>query len=604
MPTAPALQQHATLVCAPIRPTDNMDSTGRDRRVVVAGAVAAVVAGALAARLAGLGARPFHADEARVGYWILDYHATGAWSYRPIVHGPFLFHVNDALFGLFGASDAVARAPVAVVGGLLPGVAWLFRGRLDDTEVIALAGLLAFTPTLVYYSRFMRSDVLVAAFSLAAVGFAVRAHDTGRRWLLPVAAGWLALALTAKENALVYAAMFAGAGALVADRRLLTANPRGLSWTQSLQAGVTRAARGFWAWRRTLAASAVVAGAVFVAFYTPRPVAGGLGAAPTRLPSAVAAGSADAAHALWQTWVVDGVDRDHSYIAYLVAALRTLATTAVVVAGGGVLGFLAERYAADTPRPLVLFAGYWGLASVVVYPAITTVAGAWSVTHAVVPLAIPAAVGIAAVVRTGHSAVASRDTVNAALAGLVLLAAVAQVGVVAAETSYVTPQAGDNPLVQPGQPTSDMHPGLESAASVLGPSTRGDPAAERGAGVVYVGDQFAVSSPFDRGDPARVAGTSWFDRLPLPWYLERANATVTSTPRPDAVVSCDTAAGTASLCDAPVVIAPATHYDELAPTLGDRGYDSVTYELDADGPIIVVFVDTTAPGYEPPTPNK
>nr|WJK64443.1 TIGR03663 family protein [Halobacterium salinarum] len=189
-----------------------MDSTGRDRRVVVAGAVAAVVAGALAARLAGLGARPFHADEARVGYWILDYHATGAWSYRPIVHGPFLFHVNDALFGLFGASDAVARAPVAVVGGLLPGVAWLFRGRLDDTEVIALAGLLAFTPTLVYYSRFMRSDVLVAAFSLAAVGFAVRAHDTGRRWLLPVTAGWLALALTAKENALVYAAMFAGGG--------------------------------------------------------------------------------------------------------------------------------------------------------------------------------------------------------------------------------------------------------------------------------------------------------------------------------------------------------------------------------------------------------
>ncbi|MXR21888.1 flippase activity-associated protein Agl23, partial [Halobacterium bonnevillei] len=223
---------------------------GRRRVSAVAFAVAAAVLAALALRVVLLGDRIFHWDEARVGYWILQYQATGEWEYRAIVHGPFLFHVNEFLFGAFGRSSAVARVPVAVVGALLPATAWLFRTRLDDVEVVSLAALLAVNPVLVYYSRFMRNDVLVAAFSLAALGLAVRALDTRRGGYLVAAGAFLGLAFTTKENALVYVGMFVGATALLLDERLFTARERASNWSSTLHGELRRTARGVVAWRR------------------------------------------------------------------------------------------------------------------------------------------------------------------------------------------------------------------------------------------------------------------------------------------------------------------------------------------------------------------
>src|SRR6056297_2220217 len=100
-------------------------------------AVLAITALALAVRLVGLGVRIFHWDEGRVAYWILRYHESGQFAYRPIVHGPFLFIVNDWVFSIpfLGASDFSARLIVALVGGLLPLSAWLLRDRLRDAEV-------------------------------------------------------------------------------------------------------------------------------------------------------------------------------------------------------------------------------------------------------------------------------------------------------------------------------------------------------------------------------------------------------------------------------------------------------------------------------------
>ncbi|MDH5020800.1 flippase activity-associated protein Agl23 [Halobacterium rubrum] len=572
-----------------------MDSTGRRRRRVVAAALAVVVAAALALRFVGLGDRVFHWDEARVGYWILQYRATGEWEYRAFVHGPFLFHVNEALFGVFGNSDAAARAPVALVGGLLPGVAWLFRTRLDDTEVLALAGILALNPVLVYYSRFMRNDVLVAAFSLAALGFAVRAYDTGRRRNLLAAGGMLALAFTTKENALVYLGMFVGAAALLFDARLFTARVEGESWRSRTVGYASWAVRGLWDWRRTLVGSLVVFLAVFVAFYAPRPALYDALANPTELPAALGAGTVGAANELWGVWGISGsASRDHSYVAFLREAVATMGSAALVVCVAGVFGFLAERYVADDPRDLVLFAGYWAAASVVVYPAITDIAGVWSVTHAVVPLTIPAAVGIALVVGKGRSALASDDRVGVALAAVVLFAVVAQMGVVTAETSFVMPQDDDNDLVQFGQPASDM---TETLATVESVSTAHDD----GTDVVFFGDHFYVAQDYDPSDPASVAGTDWFNRLPLNWYLERGGATVDSTRTTTALTACggDAAPDGSDICDAPVVVMRVSHYDDLAPSLTERGYESRTYELTSTNTVIVVFVDTDAPGYQP-----
>ncbi|AHG03430.1 mannosyltransferase [Halobacterium sp. DL1] len=553
--------------------------TGRRRRRVVV-AVAAATLLALLVRFAFLGDRVFHWDEGRVGYWILQYQATGEWEYRAIVHGPFLFHVNEFLFGVFGRSDAVARGVVALVGGLFPLTALLFRTRLDDIETVALAGLFALNPVLVYYSRFMRNDVLVAAFAVTAFGLVVRAVDTRSGGSLVAAGAFLGLAFTTKENALVYLGMFVGATALLFDARLFTARERGETWESVAHDYVRHAGRGLFAWRRALVGALLAFLAVVVVFYAPRPAFYEAFGDPTRLPGVLAAGTLGAWEQFWGTWGTSGVSRDHSYIDFLEHAVRTIGSTSLMLTGAAVFGFLAERYVADEPRDLVLFAGYWAAASLLVYPAVTDISGHWSVTHAIVPMAIPAAVGFRIVARLGLSALQSRDRVGVGLAALVLVAAVAQMGVVTAETSYLMPQDDDNDLVQFGQPASEMGETLATVESVA-------ESYDDGTDVLFYGGHFHVRGEYDETSPGSVGGTNWFNRLPLNWYLERADAQTDST----------LVASAAQQTDAPVVIARASHYDDLAPTLSERGYTSWTYELTSTNTLFVVFVDEDAPGY-------
>lgn len=548
------------------------------RRVALTVAAASVLA--LVVRFLQIGERTFHWDEARVGYWILQYQVTGEWQYRAIVHGPFLFHVNEFLFGIFGASNAVARWPVALVGGLVPASAWLFRTRLDDVEVVALAALLALNPVLVYYSRFMRNDVLVGAFSLVALGLVVRAVDTDRSGYLIAAGAFLGLAFTTKENALVYLGMFVGATGLLLDARLFTARVRGTDWESVAVGYVRSAARGVYAWRRAVVLAVLAFLTVVLFFYTPRcsPTAPGcyeVLEAPARVPGVLVASLFGAWNEFWGTWGVGGVSRQHSYVQFLRDAIRTLGATSLMLSAAAVLGFLAERYVADEPRDLVLFAAYWAGASVVVYPAVTDISGHWSVVHAIIPMAIPAAVGTRLVVERGQSALASDDRIGVALAALVLLAAVGQMGIVATETSFRMPQDEDNELVQFGQPGSDLSAPMAAVDSVA--------ATNEGTDVLYYGSHFYVGGVQNPASPDQAKG-DWFNRLPLPWYLELADAEADSSVR--LLEIHDT--------EAPVVIARAKHYTDVAPILYERGYTSKTYALTSTNTAVVVFVDESA----------
>jgi hypothetical protein len=117
-------------------PLDALEDSRVDR--LTQGVVAVALVG-LALRVLFLGGRPSHYDEGRVAWWTMHFLDTGQFEYQFIIHGPFVQIVNRPLFALLGPSDAVARLPVAVVGGVLPAFAWLVRDRLEDTEVVALA---------------------------------------------------------------------------------------------------------------------------------------------------------------------------------------------------------------------------------------------------------------------------------------------------------------------------------------------------------------------------------------------------------------------------------------------------------------------------------
>jgi uncharacterized protein (TIGR03663 family) len=487
-------------------------------------AVFEIVVVALVARLYDLGGRVAHWDEARVAYWTLDFIETGAFEYRPIIHGPFYHHVNKLLFGVVGASDASMRLVVAVAGGLFPLVALLFRDRLRDLEVVALAFFLAFNPVLLYYSRFMRGDPLVAMFMFTAFALFVRAFDTRRVGYLHAGVVFTALGFTVKENALLYLVCWAGAGALVVDHRFLRRDGRGWEWPGALYDGVGRAWRLLRRRWLTPVVAAVEFLVVVVYFYAPRVGPGsesGVGLwrvldDPTVAPAVGYAATVGSWQDFWGLWIRGG-HQDHSYIPYMGDFLLTMAYGALALSLLALVGFLADRYTGDGPSTLVSACFYWGFASVLGYPLVTDIMAPWAVVNAVVPLAVPAAVGLALVVRWGHRAVSRRDLVAAGITGFALVVVVGQIAATGAVGTYLSPQSESNELVQYAQPAGDIDPVMDLLAETA--------PGHEGTDVLLYGEYLVDG---DEGPvPREPACAKWFNSLPLPWYFSKADADVT-----------------------------------------------------------------------------
>ncbi|MFW6385210.1 MAG: TIGR03663 family protein, partial [Halodesulfurarchaeum sp.] len=180
-----------------------------------------------------------------------------------------------------------------------------------------------------------------------------------------------------------------------------------------------------------------------------------------------------------------------------------------------------------------------------------------------------AGVGIGLVVGRGLDAHTDRDWVGVALAAIVVLAVVGQIGVTAIETSYRNPQADSNPLVQYGQPAGMMQ---DTVADVEAVSRAHD----GGTDVLFYGEHFYVENESDNEEFPAVP--DWLNRMPLPWYLERSGAVVDSSTSSQSIDG-----------DVPVVITRAENYDEVSRHLS--GYDDYTYELTSTDTETVFFVD-------------
>jgi uncharacterized protein (TIGR03663 family) len=525
-------------------------------------AVAGVALAALGARLVALGARPFHWDEARVGYWTLRYLDTGAWEYRPVAGGPFLYLVGRHVVDLFGAGDAVARLPVAVVGGLLPMAALLFRGRMTDGETVALAALLAANPLLVYYSRFLRGDVVAAAFGLVAVGATVRAYDgDGRFAHLAAASG--ALALTASSFAVAYPVAWLVAGLLTLDHDRLLGRPEA---ARERLAALGERLRSGW---RTLAGAGAVGGLVLFVFFAPRAgTRGGPGLwKPTTLPAVAESAFVGTVRKFLGVRVVHrSPGGTHEILPYLAGTAEALAVGALPLAVLALFALARDRYGTDGPRPVVAFHAYWGLFGLYLFAVVAEGFGTWVAVHAVVPLAVPAAVGGAAVVRFAADAFDGRRTRDVAAAGLLVLAVALQTGAVAAGGVYAAP-APESGLAGNGQPADDLDPFYANVSAVAG--------ANEGADVLLYGDRFHLA-PAERADTPPVPDR-WGNRLPLAWYLARADANVTST----------VADGTID-DPPPVVVAAAGRRAEISGELS--GYEASEYRTALWNRRVVVFV--------------
>lgn len=506
----------------------------------------------LVCRLVALGERPFHWDEARVGVWALRFARTGVFEYRPVAGGPLPYHLARPSLSLLGATDFAARLPVALVGGLLPLAALGLRTRLSEVETVLLAAVLAVSPTLVYYGRVLRGDFLLAATAFLACVFVVRAAEssgtTKRRFsYVAVLATAAALASSGFVVATVACVVFAAAVAL--DARLfslesLAALP---DW---LSARSTLLARSFLVF---------VVGVVFL--FAPRGGSVNLwnpfaflavlefvfSEAPSRFFSVRVASR-----------YTDGVA--HPLRPFVTSLVRTLLAAAPVAVLAGVLGTLHERYV-GRGRPVVTFFAAWAGIGLLVYPVVAEVDGPWTAVHVVVPLAVPAAVGLARGVSFVRAAVAREDAAIVASALLVCVAAVAGVGAVFADDVYGEPTP-DSTLAGYAQPADDLEP---FAANVSRETT-----------VLYYGDRFHTEGWNEADGPP--VPDRWGGRLPLPWYVAREGGSATSLPS-GASVPGD---------PPPVVVTTPEESNTLRTEL--RGYEASRYRLALWNREVVVFV--------------
>ena len=250
------------LRCAARAPQEPSPSTQAATRIATpigftleTGLYALILAAAVLTRFWDLGSRTLHHDESLHAYfsWLL---ATGQnYAHDPLMHGPFLFHMNALIYALLGASDASSRFSAALFGVILVALPILLRGErhLGRWGALIASTLFLISPALLYQSRYIRHDIFTVVGSLVLFIAIMRYIERpSRGWLIAIGAA-LGFLLTNHEIVFGIAAIFFAviAGALLWGRLraliplLLISASRPARWWRSCRTPRTDRCRPF-----------------------------------------------------------------------------------------------------------------------------------------------------------------------------------------------------------------------------------------------------------------------------------------------------------------------------------------------------------------------
>lgn len=152
----------------------------------------AVVGFVVFTRFYNVSLKPLHHDESLFAYYSHFLSKLNGYDYQPILHGPVLQNLNALFFLLFGDSKLTMRLP-AILGGIaIFLVTWFWKKDLGRVGTAAAMVMLALSPSITYYSRFLRNDVPYLAVTMWCALCVVRAYQTGKR----VYFGWGIIAAT------------------------------------------------------------------------------------------------------------------------------------------------------------------------------------------------------------------------------------------------------------------------------------------------------------------------------------------------------------------------------------------------------------------------
>ncbi|MFB6187127.1 MAG: hypothetical protein ABEI86_09710, partial [Halobacteriaceae archaeon] len=321
---------------------------------------------------------------------------------------------------------------------------------------------------------------------------------------------------------------------------------------------------------------------ILTLFYAPKPALYNVVSNPRTLPHVLDRAWFGTWEKFYGLWIAAGMHK-HPYLEFFGAYIEVMYLAAFPISVFAILGFVSDRYTDSNPRDIISFCFYWGIASVFGYPLVIDIIAAWANVHTIVPLTIPAAVGIAKTYRYTRSTMLASNyqwwrfvgigtliggigvvlirkdlqayigeqtsialalLLIAGLIGLLLLYRwhvyvspselvsvlsiavlvlfAVQSGLFSYRTVYTHPQDPSNALVQYAQPSGEMQPALGQIQRIS--------ADHQGIDIVYYGEEFysPKSSWKANEDPPK----GWFNRLPFPWYFDAFGATVSSTKDP------------------------------------------------------------------------
>jgi predicted membrane-bound mannosyltransferase len=160
---------------------------------------------AVVTRFYDLGSRALHHDESLHAQYSWFLYEGRGYVHNPLMHGPFLFHIDALFYFLFGDSDAVSRAPAALAGVVLVALPWLLRGPtlLGRWGALASSLFILASPTILFYTRFIRHDPFTLVGVLLLVICVVRYLERPeRKWLI---AGSVSIAFLLANHEIIFA---------------------------------------------------------------------------------------------------------------------------------------------------------------------------------------------------------------------------------------------------------------------------------------------------------------------------------------------------------------------------------------------------------------
>lgn len=212
-----------------------------------------ILALGLILRFYQLDLKPFHHDEAifaMYGVFQYDQPNTAFYKYLPMLNGPILFYLLEISYKLFGVSDFSARFPGALLSSLMLFIPLYYRRYFSNYWIpLVLTAIIATSPLMVYFARFLRHEFLV--FWIYLLGLATH-FFAPRRWKLMIYPLLLSLHWCVKENVFVFLAILLGyvffyrALRWLQERRINFYPQKVLQDWQWLLAGIMLASALFW----------------------------------------------------------------------------------------------------------------------------------------------------------------------------------------------------------------------------------------------------------------------------------------------------------------------------------------------------------------------